>query len=82
MRLEINTFARKGDLLDENNALVGRVDIGKGLAESSSADEWLASLDQALLQAGYTCSELPTVSLPLSRITAVDRFILPLEAVQ
>ena len=79
MRLEINTFARNGDILDTDNKLVKRVKIGKGLSESNSVDEWYASLDQALEKAGYIANTKPAVSLPLTPETAIDRFTMQLE---
>lgn len=59
MRLEIDTYARKGDLLDEENKLAGRIDVGRGLSESDAVDEWLDRLDQALALAGYRRTEVP-----------------------
>ena len=79
MRLEIDTYARKGDLLDEENKLAGRIDVGRGLSESDAVDEWLDRLDQALALAGYRRTEVPAASLPLTRETADDRYVLALE---
>lgn len=81
MRLEINTFARKGDVLDDENRLVGRVGIARGLSESGSVNEWIASLDEALRNAGYAIVEYPEVALPLTVETAVDRFTIQLKPV-
>ena len=79
MRLEINTFARKGDILDDENRLVGRVGIARGLSESDSVSEWFASLDEALRDAGYAIAEHSEVALPLTGETAVDRFTMLIE---
>lgn len=81
MRLEINTFARKGDILDGESKLVGRIGITKGLSESGSVNEWLASLDGALRSVGYAIDEYPEVTLPLTVETAVDRFTMQLKPV-
>lgn len=81
MRLEINTFARKGDVLDDENRLVERVGIARGLSESNSASEWIASLDESLCNAGYAIVEYPEVALPLTVETAADRFAIQLKPV-
>ena len=81
MRLEIDTYARKGDLLDEENKLAGRIDVGRGLCEERRRGRMAATVlpTQALALAGYRRTEVPAASLPLTRETAVDRYVLALE---
>lgn len=79
MRFEINTFARIGDILNESEQLVQRVVIGRGLSESDTAEEWLASITDGLAKAGYRAESLPEVRLPLTAETAIDRYVMSLE---
>ena len=78
MRLEINTVARGGDILDDEGQLVGRLSIGKGLSECTSVDEWHALLEGSIRAAGFVCDELPEASVPLTAENAVDRFAITL----
>lgn len=81
MRLEVNAFVRKGDILSDADELVQRVDIGKSLAEIGSVAEWGAALEGALARAGLRCVGDLSLRLPLTAESAVERHAVRLERI-
>ncbi len=78
MRLEINTFARKGDILNDEDQVMQKIDIGRGLSESDSVEDWLSSIETELERIGFQAQSKPQVTLPLTAESAIDRFVIQL----
>lgn len=78
MRLEINTFARKGDILNEEDQVMQKIDIGRGLSESDSVESWFSSIEAELERIGFQAQSKPQVMLPLTAESAIDRFVIQL----
>lgn len=80
VRLEIGSFARFGDIINDSNEVIAKIWIPKGLKESESVEAWTASIDAALNDKGFERVTDPEASLPFTRENALKRYVMELSA--